>query len=271
MKKEIQVVEKKLMMSAREFRDLFSRTDYQVAKTIAFIDNEKEVDDFLNDSKAFITMFNELIDDYEILICETVFIEHVMDNLFQRAQETNFNMTPLIEKYLRWRAESAYKGFINELYASTLLLENLPNVIIIKSEAIDRKEGVDFIVNCLETEMVQRTHVTSSNSRSRVTTKEQRGKERNNERDMIVTYNHKVEDAHSFIKNGFPFFKKKYLLRTFYDHNKNKQKGYKMDDPQFIKKLTQYGGVLEIYRSNQMDPSYEDSIQKFIKVLENKI
>lgn len=275
MKKELQVTEKEMNMTAREMRESFKKPEYKPARTIAFLDRtkpeeEKTVDNFIAGCTPFVIIFSQLMDKHENIITENSFVDFALTMFNIKAVERSFEMTSERKAYLRWRAESAYKGFVTELYATTLLLETIPNILISTNVKADLKEGVDFLVSVLGSDITHRFHVTSIEGEKRISYKEKKIAGRYFGKDKFLVYNNHCDDDKSYRINSFPFFRKKYLLDTFEASINDKSKGFKNNDPDFIDRCVRHGGEWKILKENEINPSYEGEVQEIKKILSNK-
>lgn len=273
MKNEIQVIEKEMKLSAKEIRTLFRKPEYKSSKTWMFVNDEEEeiIDDFLGNCEPFVKVFNRLMDNHRTVITESLLVKHAEAMFERQAIISNFNLTAKRRKYLRWRVESAYKGFVTELYAITLLSEHVPDILISTNAEADLKEGVDFMVSFLGTNMTYPYHATSHEGLERLIYKEKKVPGRYFGKDPNISYNSNENDGHSYLINGFPFFKKSYLLKNLEEMPNDKSKGFRTDDPDFLDRCTKHGGKWEVFRSNDIDPSYEEEIQEIKRILGNKI
>lgn len=264
MRKEIKVIDKELKLTAAEFRTLFESPEYESAKTSMFVSAEEEelIDAFLKNCDPFVILFNRLMDRHETVITEWLLVKHAEAMFEEQAIKSNFSLTAKRRKYLRWRVESAYKGFVTELYAMTLLSENVPDILISTNATADLKEGVDFMVSFLETNMTYRYHATSHEGLKRLNYKENKVPGRYFGKDPNISYNNKEDDEHSYLINGFPFFKDQYLLKCLEEMIDDKSKGFWTDDSNFLDRCTKHGGVWETLKSNDVDHSLEEAIER---------
>ncbi|MCC5894070.1 MAG: hypothetical protein JJU16_01280 [Alkalibacterium sp.] len=273
MKNESQVTEKRLKLTAREIRNLLVLDDFKVTRRTAYVYGKDKEDTItlIKMAGSFVVMFNHLMKQHGPLITEQSYVDYVMNMFYRKSIEGGIAINEKMRNYLLWRTEGAYRGFVAELYAVTLMLESVPNILIIKNQAADIEKGEDFSVICLSTKSLQSVHVTSIGGLDFMDEKEQRVKWRTFKGHVILTYNYQQNDRHSFLKNGFPFFYKKYLVQTFEECKKDERIGISVYSAEFESTFTNCGGEWEVFRSNDIDPSYEEEIQEIKRILGNKI
>lgn len=208
MKNRTQVIEKELKFTAEEFRRLFKKEGYsQIEKRgIPYTDESVKVaEKILNENPAMVTEFNQMQRKADFLIKPSHYVLTTLQKFIKYGENQHYKIDDVVGVYLFNRLKNACIGFMAEVYAIIIMLENFDNAIILTNEEADLKEGVDFMLIDLASKTAFPVHVTAQSAgKNSLNEKEERVRGRNNNFDVPFYYSKKIEDDNSlkrYIKN----------------------------------------------------------------------
>ncbi|WP_461199087.1 hypothetical protein [Enterococcus sp. N249-2] len=281
MKNRTQVIEKELKVTAEEFRRLYKEEGYaQIGKKgIMYTDaSTKIAKKILAQNPAMLTMFNQMKRNEGYSLRPLRYHQTTHQKLMEYGKNQGYKMDDVVRVYLFNRIKNACIGFIAELYAIIMMLENFDNIVILINEKADLEEAVDLILVYLPDMIAFPVHVTAKSAgEGSLNEKEKRVLGRNSRFDVALYYNIKIDDDNSFRLGEFAFFRRNYLIDTFNDWKNNKNDwhpgenvGYRLNDSAFSERFANLGGTWELFKASKVEKRYEPVIGEVILLLQGQ-